>query len=51
MLRATYPAITGRMDRAIDVVVRGNQLGAFARYVETLGDVNPGPQNRITLVP
>ena len=26
-------------------------LDAFARYVEFLGTVNPGPQNRITLVP
>ena len=26
-------------------------LDAFARYVELLGTVNPGPQNRITLVP
>jgi 5'-nucleotidase len=26
-------------------------LDAFARYVETLGTVDPGPQNRITLVP
>ncbi len=26
-------------------------LDAFARYVESLGTVNPGPQNRITLVP
>ena len=26
-------------------------LDAFARYVEFLGTVNPGPQNRITRVP
>lgn len=26
-------------------------LDAFARYVESLGTVNPGPQNRITYVP
>ncbi len=26
-------------------------LDAFARYIEFLGTVNPGPQNRITLVP
>jgi 5'-nucleotidase len=26
-------------------------LDAFARYVESLGTVNPGPQNRITIVP
>jgi len=26
-------------------------LDAFARYVESLGTVDPGPQNRITLVP
>ncbi len=26
-------------------------LDAFARYVEMLGTVNPGPQNRITFVP
>lgn len=26
-------------------------LDAFARYVESVGTVNPGPQNRITLVP
>jgi 5'-nucleotidase len=26
-------------------------LDAFARYVESLGTVNPGPQNRITRVP
>jgi 5'-nucleotidase len=26
-------------------------LEAFARYLEMLGTVNPGPQNRITLVP
>ena len=26
-------------------------LDAFARYVEMLGTVNPGPQNRITYIP
>ena len=26
-------------------------LDAFARYIEQLGTVDPGPQNRITLVP
>lgn len=26
-------------------------LDAFARYIESVGTVNPGPQNRITLVP
>ena len=26
-------------------------LDAFARYVEILGTVNPGPQNRITAIP
>ena len=26
-------------------------LDAFARYVESLGTVNPGPQNRITIIP
>lgn len=43
----SYTVFTGGTNRFVGEI----DLDAFARYVETLGTVNPGPQNRITLVP
>ncbi len=42
-----YSVFTGGTNRFVGEI----DLDAFARYVESLGTVNPGPQNRITLVP
>ncbi len=42
-----YSTFTGGTNRFVGEI----DLDAFARYVESLGTVNPGPQNRITLVP
>ncbi|HEU4840412.1 MAG TPA: bifunctional metallophosphatase/5'-nucleotidase [Ilumatobacteraceae bacterium] len=41
---STFTSGTNRFVGEID-------LDAFARYIESLGTVSPGPQNRITLVP
>ena len=42
-----YSVFTGGTNRFVGEI----DLDAFARYVQSLGTVNPGPQNRITLVP
>jgi 5'-nucleotidase len=41
----------GEFRRGTNRFVGEIDLDAFSRYVEFLGTVNPGPQNRITLVP
>jgi len=43
----SYSVFTGGTNRFVGEI----DLDAFARYVESLGTVNPGPQNRITLAP
>jgi 5'-nucleotidase len=43
----SYSVFTGGTSRFVGEI----DLDAFARYVESLGTVNPGPQNRITLAP
>jgi 5'-nucleotidase len=43
----SYSVFTGGTSRYVGEI----DLDAFARYVEFLGTVNPGPQNRITLIP
>jgi 5'-nucleotidase len=43
----SYSVFTGGTNRFVGEI----DLDAFARYIESLGTVNPGPQNRITLVP
>ena len=42
-----YSVFTGGTNRYVGEI----DLDAFSRYVESLGTVNPGPQNRITLIP
>ena len=42
-----YSVFTGGTNRYVGEI----DLDAFARYIEFLGTVNPGPQNRITAAP
>ena len=42
-----YPVFREATNRFVGEI----DLDAFARYIEFLGTVNPGPQNRINLIP
>ncbi len=43
----TYPQFRNGTNRYVGEI----DLDAFSRYIESLGTVSPGPQNRITFVP